>query len=149
MSAQMTASCAVAPLNLPAASGLAERIVALLRVARLSVNTEDEQQREIAQVLAANNIAHAREVRVSGGRIDVLAGEIARFPTFASVGIEPGVGIEAKIKGGKRAIHRQCAAYCNDPRIGHLIVITGVALALPEIMNRKPVKAVHIGKAWL
>ena len=93
----------------------------------------------IAQALSA-----AREVKVAGGRIDFLAGYAGRFANHAAA-----TGIEVKIKGGKRAIHRQCAAYCGDPRIGHLVVVAGLALALPAQMHGKPVTIVEIGRAWL
>jgi hypothetical protein len=40
-------------------------------------------------------------------------------------------------------------AYCGDPRIAHLIVATGKALAMPPRMNSKPVTVVSLGRAWL
>jgi hypothetical protein len=118
-------------------------VVAILRTARLPVNTEAELQTEVAALLTRNGIIHAREVKVAGGRIDFLVGYVGRFSE------QPSVGLEIKIKGGKRAIHRQCAAYCGDPRISELVVLTGISLGLPPTMNGKRVTIVSIGGAWL
>lgn len=123
---------------------LAQGIERILWTARLPVNTEAELQLEVAKLFDARGFIYVREVKVSGGRIDFLIGYAGRF-----AGHTPSVGLEIKIKGGKRAIHRQCAAYCGDPRVGHLIVLSGTALALPPEMNGKAVTIVHVGRAWL
>lgn len=125
------------------ARNLADDVVKLLRTARLPVNTEAELQVEIAALLDRNGILYRREAQVSGGRIDFLIGYAGRFTD------NPSVGLEVKIKGGKRSIFKQCAAYCGDPRISHLIVLTGISLGLPPEMAGKPVTIVTIGAAWL
>jgi hypothetical protein len=119
------------------------RIASLLAAARLPTDTEAELQREIAALLDRDGIAYVREAKVAGGRIDFLAG------ATAAVGLGTGVGIEAKVAGGRRAIFRQCAAYCADPRIVKLIVVSGTALDLPAEIHRKPVTVVRTGRAWL
>jgi hypothetical protein len=128
-------------------------LLGVFDAARLPVNTEAELQAAIAKLLDDAGIAYVREVKVAGGRIDFLAGYRAVAPPDgrAMHGCQhlAAVGIEVKIAGGKRAIHRQCAAYCRDPRIGHLVVVAGLALALPAAIHGKPVTIVQIGKAWL
>jgi hypothetical protein len=123
---------------------LAAKIGDLLSTTRLPVDTEQALQIEIGKLLDGNHIPHVREVKVSGGRIDFLAGYTSRLAPHAV-----SVGIECKIDGGARMIFRQCNAYCGDPRIGHLIVATGKALAMPPRMQGKPVTVVSLGRAWL
>jgi hypothetical protein len=120
-------------------------LVSKLRHARLRLDTEQALQDDIEAVIRGTGLPYRREVRVAGGRIDFLVGSESRVGA-AHV---RGIGIEVKIRGGKRSIHRQCAAYCGDPRIGHLVVITATALALPEVMHRTPVTILEIGRAWL
>jgi hypothetical protein len=128
----------------PVAQAVASLVIDLLRRTRLPVDTETALQLEIGKLLRDNGIKHEPEVKVAGGRIDFLVGYGG--PCGPK---DPCVGIECKIKGGKRAIHRQVEAYCRDPRISHLIVVTGVALALPATLCGKPVTIIHVGRAWL
>ena len=125
-------------------AGLAATITSLLTTARLPLDTEQALQLEIENLLNANHIPHVREAKVCGGRIDFLAGYSSRLAPHA-----PSVGIECKIAGGARMIFKQCNAYCGDPRIGHLIVATGKALAMPNHMQTTPVTVVPLGRAWL
>ena len=63
--------------------------------------------------------------------------------------ILPGIGIEVKIKGGKREIYRQCIRYCGFERIKALILLTNISIGFPEEINGKPCYIVKLGKAWL
>ncbi len=124
--------------------GLALRVAEVLRTARLPVDTETALQADVARLLLGAGIPHVAEFKIGGGRIDFIVGYDGRFGSRA-----PCVGIECKIKGGARSILRQCDGYCGDPRIGHLIVLTAKALALPQILRGKPVTIVSVGRAWL
>lgn len=76
-----------------------------------------------------------REVRLAPGeRIDFMVDDI---------------GIEAKVKCGRRAIYRQLQRYAEKDRINALILITGTALGLPPTINGKPVFYVSLGRASL
>ncbi|MCC4250743.1 hypothetical protein [Microbacterium testaceum] len=93
--------------------------------------TEDDLQRELADVLSiAGWMAH-REVRLSDGvsRIDLL---LAR------------VGIEVKIDGAWRAVTRQLLRYARCDEIDHLILVTTRPShqLVPSTLNGKPVTVV-------
>jgi hypothetical protein len=125
-------------------SGMESRLLRLLRSTRLPCDTELALQDAIEQVLIAGGLPYRREVKIAGGRIDFLIGGGDRFGPR-----EPGIGLEVKIKGGGRAIYRQCAAYCGDPRLGRLVVVSATALQLPEKMNGKTVAVISVGNAPL
>lgn len=140
----MTVALQSPVIGQPAVRELAGRLVELLRSRRLRLDTEAALQADIEAALNGAGIPHIREAKVTGGRIDFLCGQSSRLGPHVQ-----SVGIEVKISGGRRAIHRQCAGYCQDPRIGHLIVVTGMALALPDVMNGRPVMIINMGRAFL
>jgi hypothetical protein len=130
--------------QLPVATRQSCRVAELLSRARLPLDTEAALQAAIEQLLIDAKLTYAREVKVAGGRIDFLEGYTGPCGPHTEC-----TGIEVKIKGGKRAIHRQCDAYCGDPRISRLIVVTAISLGLPLIMRGKPVTIIQLGRAWL
>ncbi len=119
-------------------------VVALLRAARLPLDTEQALQAAIEALLKDHGKPYLREVKVTGGRIDFTVGASSRMGPH-----DPVTGIECKVKGGKRAIFRQCSDYCRDPRLGQLVVVTGIPLALPPVLHGKPVTIISLGRAWL
>lgn len=125
-------------------STMEAKLLALLRSARLPCDTELVLQDEIEKLLMASGLPYRREAKVAGGRIDFLVGAADRFGPHV-----PSVGLEVKIGGGSRAIHRQCSAYCGDPRIGSLIVVSATSLALPSPMNGRVVTVLSVGAGWL
>jgi hypothetical protein len=129
---------------LPVAARPSCRVAELLVRARLPLDTEAALQRAIEEQLIKAKLTYAREVKVAGGRIDFLEGYAGPCGPHTEC-----TGIEVKIKGGKRAIWRQCDAYCGDPRIARLIVVTAIALGLPPVMRGKPVTIIQLGRAWL
>jgi hypothetical protein len=112
----------------------AAAIVAALSQQRLPCHDEKALQAAVSDALQAAGIDHQREVPVTGGIIDVLAGA---------------VGIEVKIKGQGREIYRQVGRYAEDPRIDEFIVVSGKALALPPMVGGKRCRIVSVGRAWL
>lgn len=113
----------------------AAEIVSLLGRQRFRMDNEKLLQQQVGLVLITAGIAFEREHVLSpGSRIDFLAGD---------------VGIEAKIKGRRRAILRQCERYCAHDAIAALIVITNAAMGLPPEIAGKPLYVVELGKAWL
>jgi hypothetical protein len=119
-------------------------VIALLTAARLPLDTEQALQDAIEGLLKDHGKPYLREFKVTGGRIDFAVGAASRMGAR-----DPLVGIECKVKGGKRAIFKQCDDYCRDPRIGQLVVVTGMALALPAVMHGKPVAIIQCGRSWL
>lgn len=114
---------------------MAERIVVALRRHRFHLVDEKRLQAEIAAVLDGEALAHEREVKLaSGSVIDFLVGD---------------VGLEVKIKGGKKSIYRQCERYCGFDQVKTLVLATNRSMGVPPAIGGKPVYVVSLGKAWL
>lgn len=112
-----------------------EAICALLARAPFLVDDEKRLQADIAAALAVGGIAHEREVRLAPTDIiDFVAGR---------------VGIEVKIKGSKRAILRQVERYATSDRLDAIVLLTGIAIGMPETITGKPVRIVSLGRSWL
>lgn len=60
-----------------------------------------------------------------------------------------GIGIEVKIKGGRKKIYSQCERYCKHDQIKTLILATNRAIGFPNEINGKPCYVVNLGKGWL
>ena len=99
-------------------------------------NMTDEKvlQNEIAERFMAHQIPFQREVSVEGGVIDFIVGNI---------------GIEVKIKGGKRAIYRQCEAYTQDDEIKEFILLTSKTCQIPEQINGVECTVLSLSAGWL
>lgn len=108
-------------------------IIAALQGHRFTLVNEKVTQAEIAAVLVAAGLPAVREVRLDGlGIVDIRVDRTV---------------IEVKLAGAKRAIHRQCARYCDHPDVDALILATSVPVTLPRIA--KPTHVLSLGKAWL
>lgn len=112
-----------------------DTITFLLEHTRLLVADEKGLQATIAERLDAAGITYEREHRLSPA-------DVIDF-------ISDRVGIEVKIKGGKRAILRQVERYAASDQIDAIILVTSVALGMPAEIAGKPVRVVSIGRAWL
>jgi hypothetical protein len=111
-------------------------LVHLLRSRRFPVGTEAALQEAIGEALREWRICFDREWRLGPrDRIDFFA--------------EGGIGIEAKIRCGKRAIYRQLERYAQHPQIAALVLVTGTALGLPPSIADKPLFFVSLGRAAL
>ena len=110
-------------------------VMAAIERARIHVATEDWAQTSIARALARAGIEAEREVALDGAsRIDFLAGV---------------VGVEVKVKGQRRAIWRQLDRYAAHPRIGALVLATGVAMPISGWVNGKPLLVASLSRGWL
>jgi hypothetical protein len=112
-----------------------EEVCAVLRAGRVSLAREKETQADIASLLGARNIPHAREVDI--GKRDIIDFLIDR------------IGIEVKIGGSKRAIFAQCERYCRTGRLSALILATNVAIGFPPEIAGIPCFVVSLGRGWL
>lgn len=111
----------------------AEALVHLLSGKRMRCTTERALQDDVESVLTAAGTAFIREHRFGPrDRIDFLVGR---------------TGLEIKIKGGARDIHRQCLRYCERPEIDALVLATTRPLGLPALS--KPVHILDLSRAWL
>lgn len=63
--------------------------------------------------------------------------------------LDGSIGMEVKIKGGKRNIFRQCERYCQFEAVKIFILITNLSMGFPEEINGKTCYVVKLGNAWL
>ena len=111
-----------------------KRLLDLFARTRLTLDNEKSMQQSIADMLTAAGIEFKREVKVAGGVIDFVVN---------------GIGIEAKIKGQKRAVHRQVCGYAMDQTLHSIILVTNMPMTLPKMINGRPITVVNVGEAWL
>jgi hypothetical protein len=111
-------------------------VARLIRQTPLLMNDEKRLQAELERLLVANGIPNKREV-------DLGDGDIIDFM------LPGGLGMEVKIKEGKRAIYRQCRRYCSHAQVSELLLVTGTALGFPEVVEGKPCYVVSLGSGWL
>lgn len=114
-----------------------EKLFAILTKHRFSMEKEKETQLEIAALLKSNNIEFTREFILD------------KKNTIDFMFEEQGIGMEVKIKGGKRAIYRQCERYCSFDKINVLILVTGRSMGMPKEINNKPIYLINLSTAWL
>lgn len=114
-----------------------DRILRVLNSHRFPITTESRLQEAMHSALVDEGIPAVREFRLSAGsRIDLFVRDV-------------GVGIECKIKGGRRDIWRQVERYCEHDQITALILATNVAMALPAEVHGKPTHVLHLARAWM
>lgn len=114
----------------------AAQLTSMLRSARLIASSEHALQQSLDDILSFAGEVFEREARLSpGNRIDFL--------------VDGGIGIEAKVKYGRRAIYRQLARYAAEQAITSIVLVTGTALGLPASINGKPIFMVSIGRTAL
>lgn len=111
-----------------------QAIIAALAQPFANLTNEKNLQAEIAGRLQTHNIEFQKEVPVNGGIIDFLCGSI---------------GIEVKIKGTKRGIYRQCAAYTQDDEIKEFILLTSKTCQLPKEINGVECTVLSLSAGWL
>lgn len=86
-----------------------EAVRAAFRSKRHRYSNEIELHMSLAATLTEAGIDFEREVKVIGGRIDFLIGDL---------------GVEVKVKGSLGALARQVARYTAEPRIGSILIVT-------------------------
>lgn len=113
-----------------------EAIITHLGKRRLPLAREKETQEAIGSVLDDIGAAYEREVNLGGRNIiDFLTAD--------------GVGIEVKIAGSARNIHRQCVRYCETGRLSSLILASSRASGFPSEIAGVPCFVLSLGRAWL
>ncbi len=60
-----------------------------------------------------------------------------------------GVGIEVKIKGGRKDIYRQCERYCAFDQVKVFVLVTNRSIGFPQSLKGKPCYVINLGMAWL
>lgn len=117
----------------------------ILAASRFNLSNEKETQLQISQVLAANNIDHLREYRLSPR-------DIADF--FLPNGPEEkgarGAVLEVKMNSARPVeILRQLVRYAEHDRVESIFLITNKAMGLPTSIRGKPAYFISLGRAWL
>lgn len=119
----------------PAALATAARIAEIVERNRLPLSNEKATQAALADLLTAAGIEYERECRLSGKDIpDFMIG---------------GLAVELKIKGGKMDIYRQLKRYAEHDRVTRLLLVTGVAMGLPDDILNKPATMASLSRGWL
>lgn len=115
---------------------VASNIVRLLRRSRISLGGEIVAQDSIERALTSAGFAFEREKRLAPRDIvDFL--------------VEPGIAIEVKIAGSKRAIYAQCKRYCEHGAVRGIILASSVPMGLPPLIEGKPAWLASLGRGWL
>lgn len=109
-------------------------IIQLLSGIKFTLHSEKELQVEICNVLNATMQVTAEYPLDRKNIIDFYC---------------DGIGIEVKIKGGRKIIFKQCERYCAFDEIKALILVTNRAIGFPSSINNKPCAVVNLGLAWL
>jgi hypothetical protein len=126
------------PIGTPLAARLSA-VIAVLASRRFRLSSEYVLQADIEASLSASGLTFKREHRLSAqDRVDF----------FGQVDCH-GIAIEVKIAGGKHEIYRQCKRYCEHSAVTALVLVTNVAMALPQVIEGKPTAVVMPGRAWL
>jgi len=113
-----------------------EELVPFFHARRFPLSDEKLLQVQIDDELTRLGVSFKREVRLSGKDVvDFL--------------IEDKIALEIKIKGGKRAIFRQCERYCSHERVTALVLATAVPMGFPPEILGKPCYVASLGRGWL
>ncbi|MBR0871180.1 hypothetical protein JQ633_12485 [Bradyrhizobium tropiciagri] len=128
-------------------NGPSHRILEVLSRYRMPLTDEKALQVEIAKVLMSCDLPHQREVDLGGG--DIVDFMVLRPGLSLQKGTAPGVAIEVKIGGSRRAIFRQLERYCAHDAVEEIILATAVYMGLPETIGGKPAHVLPLGRAWL
>lgn len=60
-----------------------------------------------------------------------------------------GIAMEIKIKGGAKAIYKQCERYCMIDEVKILVLVTNKSMGFPPEINGKPCYVINLGRGWL
>lgn len=118
-----------------AADLAAAQVIELVHSHRLPLHNEKATQAEMEKLLQSHAFTFEREVRLSP----------ADIPDFM-IG---GLAIELKIKGGKMDIYRQLRRYAQHDRVTRILLLTNVAMGLPEEIEGRRTYIANLGRAWL
>ena len=117
---------------------LVDMLVRILAGRRFNLTEEKICQEEMGAHLKQHGIPFEREVRLCDGIVDFLL-------------TRSGIAIEVKVgkKWSKMEVFRQCERYCLDSKVTGLVLASGRAQGLPDRINNKPARVLHMGVAYL
>ncbi|MBP2232518.1 hypothetical protein J2847_005847 [Azospirillum agricola] len=112
-------------------------IVRLIAGHRFDLSNEKVAQAELESILIKAEIPFEREHRLS-------ARDIVDFL------VDGGVAVEMKIRGHqKMAVYQQLARYARHETVREVVLITNMAMGLPEEIEGKPAWYASLGRGWL
>jgi hypothetical protein len=114
---------------------VAAQVIELVHRNRIPLHNEKAAQAGLETLLQAGGFEFEREARLSD----------ADIPDFMIGGLV----IEMKVKGGKRDIYRQLERYAKHERVTRILLITNVAMGLPEDIEGRKTYIANLGRAWL
>lgn len=118
-----------------AADLAAAQIIELVHRHQIPLHNEKATQARLEELLQAHGFEFTREARVGEGDIpDFMVG---------------GLAVEVKIKGGKMDIYRQLRRYAQQPRVTRILLVTNVAMGLPDVIEGCKTYIANLGRAWL
>lgn len=114
-----------------------EKIINLIRRARLPLSKEKDLQFEMYKMFCEQGYLISREYRLDEKSIvDFFE------PKF-------GIAIEVKIKGKAKDIFRQLERYAQSHEVHSIILVTRKAMGLPQEIRGKSIYYVSLGTGWL
>lgn len=123
---QVDPACAALP------ESLAARIAQLVKATRFAYASERDLQQGVGELLNESGIEAQPEVRITGGRIDYLAGAGT-------------VGIEIKVQEPAKKVERQLRGYAaGDVEALVLVTTRSKHLSVPRELEGKPVRVVLV-----
>lgn len=60
-----------------------------------------------------------------------------------------GIGVEVKVKGGKKQIYRQLERYASHHSVKAIVLVTSLTMGLPKTIQGKPAYLIKLSQAWL
>ena len=116
--------------------GLLQRLVSLIRSARLDLSNEKQSQADLESLLIAAGIPYEREVRLS-------ATDIVDF-------LIDGIALELKLHGAvKKSVYRQLVRYAKHDRVKVILLASSLSMGLPPQIEGKDAYLVKLGEGWL
>ncbi len=110
----------------------------LTRRRRFTLSTEKATQGELATAFEEAGIVLLREHRLS-------ARDVLDFFDPAT-----GLVVEVKVTGaGKMDTYRQLARYAAHEPVRGLLLLTNLAMGLPDLIEGKPAFQASLGRGWL
>ena len=112
-----------------------ERVVELLRSARIDLADEKQAQRDIETLLLGAGIKHVRECRLTAKDV----------PDF----MIDSLCVEVKLQGSKKQIYRQLVRYAKHSLVERILLVSCVSMGLPQQIEGKDTYLLKLGEAWL
>ncbi|MBP6818327.1 MAG: hypothetical protein KBC46_03385 [Ferrovibrio sp.] len=118
---------------------------------RLALTDEKRAQQDLANAFVAAGISFQRELQLTIEDVPedrrAQATHKRDIPDFMLPG---GVVVELKLRGNQKvAVFNQLERYAQHDGVKAIMLVTNLAMGLPEEINGKPAFIISMGRAWL